>query len=125
MCSSDLVESVTMGIGGPSVQGVNARDVYGFGRPREIEANDLQEAVKMACDVHLQRDRMILHALPQDFTLDGRPGFRKPIKNVCTRLEANVHLITASRREHEALIAAAHLAHLAVEETVFEPMAAA
>ena len=119
------VESVTMGFGGPSVQGVNSRDVYGFARPREIEASDLQEAVQMACDVHLQRDRMILHALPQDFTLDGRPGYRKPLKNVCTRLEANVHLITASRREHDALLAAAHIAHLAVEETVFEPMAAA
>lgn len=118
------VESITMGIGGSSVRGANARDVYGFGRPREVEASDLAYAVEMACDVTLERDRMILHALPQDFTLDGRPGFRKPIKNVCTRLEANVHLVTTSRQEHDSLIAAAHLAHLAVEETVFEPMAA-
>ena len=42
-----------------------------------------------------------------------RSGFRKPIKNVCTRLEANVHLITASRREHEALIAAAERGNVA------------
>jgi cell division protein FtsA len=119
------VESVTLGIGGASIRGAQARDVYGFGRPREIEASDLQYAFEMACDVSLERDRMILHALPQDFTLDGRPGFRKPIKNVCSRLEANVHLITGSVQEHQALVAAAHMAHLAVEETVFEPMAAA
>lgn len=119
------VQSITMGIGGTSIRGANARDVYGFGRPREVEAGELQYAVEMACDVTLERDRMILHALPQDFTLDGRPGFRKPIKNVCTRLEANVHLVTASRSEHDSLIAAAHLAHLAVDDTVFEPMAAA
>ncbi len=68
---------------------------------------------------------MLLHVLPQDFTLDGRAGYRKPHKGVCSRLEANVHLVTASVQEHQALIAAAHLAHLAVEETVFEPMAAA
>lgn len=119
------VESVTLGIGGPSVRGAQARDVYGFGRPREIEAGDLAYAFELACDVSLERDRMVLHALPQDFTLDGRPGFRKPIKSVCTRLEANVHLITGSIQEHNALVAAAHMAHLAVEETVFEPMAAA
>lgn len=119
------VESVTVGVGGTSIRGAQGRDVYGFGRPREIEADDLRYAIEMACDVSLERDRMILHALPQDFTLDGRPGFRKPIKNVCTRLEANVHLITTSIQEHNAVIAAAHLAHLSVEETVFEPMAAA
>jgi cell division protein FtsA len=119
------VESVTVGVGGTSIRGAQGRDVYGFGRPREIEADDLNYAIEMACDVSLERDRMILHVLPQDFTLDGRPGFRKPIKNVCTRLEANVHLITASIQEHNATVAAVHLAHLGVEETVFEPMAAA
>jgi cell division protein FtsA len=123
--SGVTVEAVTMGIGGSSVRGAQARDVYGFGRPREIEASDLTYAIEMACDVSLERDRMVLHALPQDFTLDGRPGFRKPIKNVCTRLEANVHIITTSASEHHALVAAAHAAHLAVEETVYEPMAAA
>jgi cell division protein FtsA len=119
------VEAVTIGVGGNSIRGAQGRDVYGFGRPREIEASDLTYAVEMACDVSLERDRMILHALPQDFTLDGRPGFRKPIKTLCTRLEANVHLVTTSIQEHNAVIAAAHLSHLAVEETVFEPMAAA
>ena len=119
------VESVTIGIGGTSIRGAQGRDVYGFGRPREIEPSDLAYAVEMARDVSLERDRMVLHALPQDFTLDGRPGFRKPVKSVCTRLEANVHLITASTQEHNAVVAAAHLAHLAVDETVFEPMAAA
>jgi len=119
------VESVTIGIGGTSIRGAQGRDVYGFGRPREIEPSDLAYAVEMACDVSLERDRMVLHALPQDFTLDGRPGFRKPVKSVCARLEANVHLITCSTQEHNAVVASAHLAHLAVDETVFEPMAAA
>ena len=119
------VDSVTIGIGGASIKGAQGRDVYGFGRPREIEPSDLAYAVEMACDVSLESGRMVLHALPQDFTLDGRPGFRKPIKSVCTRLEANVHLITAATQDHMALVGAAHLAHLAVDETVFEPMAAA
>ncbi|MEP6960692.1 MAG: cell division protein FtsA [Acidobacteriota bacterium] len=118
------VEAITIGIGGSSIRGAQGRDVYGFGRPREIEAGDLAYAVEMASDVSLERDRMLLHVLPQDFTLDGRPGFRKPIRSVCTRLEANVHLITGSTQEHHALVAAAHTAHLAVEETVFEPLAA-
>ena len=119
------VEAVTLGIGGRAIHGAQGRGLYEFGRPREIDPDDLVYAVELAADVRLERDRMVLHVAPQDFTLDGRAGFRRPTKGVCSRLEANVHLVTASVQEHQALIAAAHLAHLPVEETVFEPMAAA
>jgi cell division protein FtsA len=119
------VEGVTVGIGGPSVSGAQSRGLYEFGRPREVDVEDLAYAVKLAGDVRLGRDRMLLHVLPQDFTLDGRAGYRKPHKGVCSRLEANVHIITGSFQEHQAVVSAAHLAGLMVEETVFEPMAAA
>ncbi len=118
-------ESVTLGIGGIHIHGAQSRGMYEFGRPREITAADLSYAAELACDVLLERDRMLLQVLPQDFTLDGRSGYRKPHKGVCSRLEANVHIVTASVQEHQALVAAAHLAHLPVEETVFEPLAGA
>jgi cell division protein FtsA len=119
------VDSVTIGIGGGDVYGAQSRGLYEFGRPREIDHDDLVYAVELASEVRLERDRMLLHVLPQDFTLDGRSGFRKPHKGICSRLEANVHIITASTQQHQALVAAAHIAHLAVEESVFEPIAAA
>src|SRR5580658_6461165 len=119
------VESITVGVGGMGVVGAQSRGRYEFGRPREVDAEDLAYAVRLAADVRLERDRMLLHVLPQDFTLDGRAGYRKPHTGVCSRLEANVHIVTASFQEHQAVVAAAHLAGIAVEETVFEPMAAA
>jgi cell division protein FtsA len=119
------IPSVTLGMGGNSIRGAQGRGLYELGRPHELTAEDLRYAVDLACDVQLERDRMILHALPQDFTLDGRAGFRKPIKGVCSRLEANVHIVTASHHEHQLLVASAHMAHLEVEETVFESLAAA
>ena len=100
------VDSVTVGVGGVSVVGAQSRGRYEFGRPREVDAEDLAYAVRLAADVRLERDRMLLHVLPQDFTLDGRAGFRKPHKGVCSRLEANVHIVTASYQEHQAVIAA-------------------
>jgi len=119
------VTAVTLGMGGLDIMGAQSRGLYEFGRPREIEAEDLAYAVEMAAEVRLERDRMLLHVLPQDFTLDGRAGFRKPHKGICSRLEANAHIVTVSYQEHQSVVAAAHLAGLAVEETVFEPMAAA
>ena len=119
------VTAITLGLGGLDIAGAQSRSLYEFGRPREIEEDDLVYAVEMATEVRLERDRMLLHVLPQDFTLDGKAGHRKPRKSVCSRLEANVHLLTASVQQHHAVVSAAHLAHLAVEETVFEAMAAA
>jgi cell division protein FtsA len=68
---------------------------------------------------------MLLHVFPQDFVLDGRAGYRNPRRHTCSRLEANVHAVTASAHEHATLVDAVHQAHLAVEETVYEPIAAA
>ena len=120
-----LVDSVVLGLGGSMVESSQGRGVYEFGRPREITANDLAYAVELASRVQIQAGRMLVHVFPQDFTVDGRAGYRYPVGLMCTRLEANVLLVTTSEQEHEALIAAAHQAHLSVEDTVFEPVAAA
>jgi cell division protein FtsA len=99
--------------------------LYEFGRPREIDPGDLNYAVELASKIRLQEDRVVLQVTPQDFTLDGRAGYRNPRGVVCARLEANVHVISTSAHEHQALINAVHHAHLSVEETIFEPVAAA
>ncbi len=117
-------ESSVIGLGG-SVAGVNSRGLYEFGRRRDIEPDDLRYAVELASRVRLEEDRQILQICPQDFTLDGRAGYRNPKGILCGRLEANVHVITASLGEHQGLISAVHKAHLAVEESIFEGVAAA
>lgn len=119
------VEAAVVGIGGVTIEGCNSRGLYEFGRPREIDPGDLGYAVELASKVRLREDRLVLQVLPQDFTLDGRAGYRNPKGAVCSRLEANVHLITASAPDHQALVSTVHQAHLAVEETVYEAVAAA
>jgi cell division protein FtsA len=119
------VESVVAGIGGPTIQGVNGRGLYEFGWPREIEHNDLGFAVDLASRARLEDGRMLLQVFPQDFTVDGRAGFRNPTGLTCERLEAHAQLITVATAHHQALVSTLHQAHLSVEETVFEPVAAA
>jgi cell division protein FtsA len=69
-------------------------------------------------------DRMVLQLFPQDFVVDGHPGHRDPRKMLASCLEINVHLVTASVQEHNAIIGAVNAAHLAVEESVYEALAA-
>ncbi len=118
-----LVESVTAGFGGLTVRGANTRSKFELGRPREIQQADVNTALKRASKVQLQEDRMILQLFPQDFVVDDHPGHRDPRTMLAYSLEANVHLITASDKEHNALVGAINQAHLTVDETVFEGMA--
>ena len=117
-------ESAVIGVGG-CVSGVNSRGLYEFGRRRDIEPDDLRYAVELASRVRLEEDRQVLQICPQDFTLDGRAGYRNPKGILCARLEANVHVITVSMGDHQGLISAVHKAHLAVDESIFEGIAGA
>ena len=117
-------ESATVGAGGATVRGANSRAAMDFGRQREIEQRDIKRSIERASRVQLQEDRLVLQVCPQDFVIDDHPGHRDPLRMLATRIEANVHLITASLQEHTSLVTAVNQAHLAVEETVFEPLAA-
>jgi cell division protein FtsA len=118
------VESAVAGMGGQSVRGANGRGVLELGYVREIEQRDVNRVVDRASRVQLQEDRMVLQLFPQDFVVDDHPGHRDPRKMLASRLEINVHLVTASVQEHTTLIGAVNQAHLVVEETVFEALAA-
>jgi len=118
------VESAVAGLGGNTVRGANGRGVIELGHVREIEQRDVNRVVDRASRVQLQEDRMVLQLFPQDFVVDDHPGHRDPRNMLASRLEINVHLVTASLQEHNSLIGAVNQAHLLVEETVFEGLAA-
>jgi cell division protein FtsA len=116
-------ESTVVGMGGQTVRGANGRGVVELGHVREIEQRDVNRVVNRASQVQLQEDRMVLQLFPQDFVVDDHPGHRDPRKMLASRLEINVHLVTASLQEHNSLVGAVNQAHLLVEETVFEALA--
>jgi len=118
------LSEVVVGMGGPAVRGANGRGYIEFGRPREIEQRDVNRVVDRALRSQLPEGRMVLQLCQQDFVVDYHPGHRDPRGMIATELEINVHLINASIQEHGSLVSAVHQAHMAVEETIFEAVAA-
>lgn len=118
------VESAVVGMGGITIRGANGRSLIDLGRTREIDQRDVNRTLERASRVQLQEDRMVLQMFPQDFLVDDHPGHRDPRGMLASRLEANAHLITGSIQEHNCLIGAVNQAHLAVDETVYEGVAA-
>ncbi len=119
-----IAESAVAGVGGPTVRGANSRAAIEVGRKREIEHRDVTRAIERASRVQLHEDRMMLQACLQDFVVDDHPGHRDPRGMIASRIEANMHLVTASVQEHECLVTAMNQAHLAAQETVYEGIAA-
>src|SRR5215469_10886891 len=117
------MEEAVVGMGGKAVRGANARGVLEMGYVREVDQRDVNRVVNRATRVQLLEDRMVLQLFPQDFMVDDQPGHRDPRHMLASRLEINVHLVTASVQEHTTLVGAVNEAHLLVEETVFEALA--
>ena len=116
-------EAAVVGVGGNTVRGANGRGVIDLGHVRAVEQRDVNRVVDRASNVQLQEDRMVLQMFPQDFVVDDHPGHRDPRNMLASRLEINVHLVTASFQEHTALVGAVNQAHLLAEETIFEALA--
>lgn len=119
------VDSAVFGTGGSTISCATTRGGYEAGYSREFLQQDLSRVVERAYRVQFPEDQMLLHLCVRDFTVDGHPGHRNPRGAMGSHLVAYVNLVTFSVQEHHLLVGAAHQAHLAVEETVFEPLAAA
>jgi cell division protein FtsA len=120
------VESAVIGVAGGHVRGVNSRGGIPLGpRSRDIEREDVRRAIDNARNISLPEDREVLHVLPHEFLVDTQEGIRDPIGMVGQKLEANVHIVTASSSATQNLVTAANKAGILISDTVLEPLASA
>ncbi len=120
------VEHAILGVGGSHVRGVNSHGGISLGtRPREIGRDEIKQAVERARAIPMPVDREILHLLPQEFILDDQAGVHDPMGMMAARLEVRVHVVTAATSATQNVITAVNRAGVHVDDTVFEPLAAA
>jgi cell division protein FtsA len=120
------IEHAIIGVSGAHIRGVNSQGGVNFGaRSREIGREEIRAAVEKARAVALPADREVLHLLPQEFILDDQSGVRDPLGMMATRLEVRLHMITAADSATQNVITAVNRAGVYVDDTVFEPLAAA
>ena len=74
--------------------------------------------------VSIPQDREILHVLPQEFVLDDQGGITQPMGMTGSRLEANVHIVTAATTSIQNLVTCVNRAGIEVRDTVLEQLAA-
>ena len=121
------VDSAYVGVAGPHIKGVNSRGAVVLDKTpkvaREVTREDIRRVVQTAQSITLPADRELVHVLPQEFLLDSQDGIRDPIGMLGSRLEVNVHLITASASATQNVVTAVNRAGIVVQDTVYEPLA--
>jgi cell division protein FtsA len=120
------VGNAVVSIGGAHIKGISSRGGISLGsRPREVTREDVRAAVEKARSINLPPDREILHLLQQEFILDDQAGVRDPAGMMASRLEVNLHLVTASASASQNVITSANRAGVHVDNTVYEALVAA
>lgn len=123
------IDNASVGVGGPHIRGVNSRGGLTLSKgsrgSREVTSEDVRKVFEAAQAVSLPADRDVIYAERQEYLLDAQNGIRNPVGMTGSRLEVDVHLVTASKAAHENIILAVNRSGVSVNATVFEPLAAA
>ncbi len=91
---------------------------------RRIEAEDIEHLLVSAREVIQPDGRMVLHAQPAHYTLDGADGVSDPKGLHAERLGVDIHVILADGAPVRNITEAVQNAHLQVEAVVGSPIAA-
>jgi len=91
----------------------------------EISRADIDRVNAVARTRDIPQDRELLHAIPQEYTVDRQEGIREPAGMVGTRLETEMYLVTIGSAPASNLRRAVERAGYKVQELVLEPLASA
>jgi cell division protein FtsA len=89
----------------------------------EVEQRDLDRVHDVARAIVIPPDRELLHAIPQDYVVDGQAGIQDPRGMEATRLESEVCVVTAGSPACQNIRKAIDRAGYRTEELVFSPLA--
>lgn len=122
LMSGVSLEQLYTGIAGEHVHGRASTGVVAVGG-QEITTKDIERVHEVARAIVVPQDREVLHAIPQEYTVDAQGGIRDPAGMAGTRLEAEVYIITGAAAHAQNLRKAVDRAGSQVAELVFEPIA--
>jgi cell division protein FtsA len=118
------VQEVFTGIAGEHVRAMTSKGIVAVSGD-EIVKSDVERANEVARAQAIPQDRELLHAIPQEYSVDKDSGIRDPIGMSGTRLETEMYLVTIGSSPGINLRKSVERAGSKVRELVLEPLASA
>ena len=116
------VEAIYAGIAGEHVRAMTSKGIVAV-NGEEISKADVDRANEVARAQPVPQDRELLHAIPQEYSVDKNQGIRDPIGMIGTRLETEMYLVTIGSSPAMNLRKSVERAGYQVRELVLEPLA--
>ncbi|HXI01631.1 MAG TPA: cell division protein FtsA [Candidatus Saccharimonadales bacterium] len=124
--AGSTVEKAFVGFAGAHIRGFNSRGVVAVsGRDREVTQLDVDKVLESARSISLPPDRVVIHVVPQEYTVDDQEGIGDPIGMTGSRLEANVHVVTGSLTAIHNITNCLNRAGIEVTDIVLDQIAVA
>jgi cell division protein FtsA len=118
------VKTFNVGVAGEHIRSMNSRGVVAIpSLDEEITPGDVRRALEASRKFSLPYDREIIHTLPQEYIVDSQRGIKQPAGMFGARLEARVHVVTASRPALDNVAKVLSLADVELGDIVVEPLA--
>jgi cell division protein FtsA len=115
-----------VGVSGSNIRSFNSRGVVAVaGKDREITREDVARVIDAARGVQIPQDHEVIHVVPREFAVDGQDGVPDPVGMVGSRLEADVHVVTAPIAVTQNVVTCINKAGVEVVQLVLEQFAAA
>jgi len=118
------VDALYAGIAGEHVRAMISKGIVAVNGD-EISKADVDRANDVARAQPVPQDRELLHAIPQEYSVDKNHGIRDPIGMIGTRLETEMYLVTIGASPAMNLRKSVERAGYRVRELVLEPLASA
>jgi cell division protein FtsA len=116
------IDTIYAGIAGEHVRAMISKGIVAVNGD-EISKADVDRANDVARAQPVPQDRELLHAIPQEYSVDKNQGIRDPIGMIGTRLETEMYLVTIGASPAMNLRKSVERAGYNVRELVLEPLA--
>lgn len=96
LMSGYTTNEVWISVGGTHIQSFDSKGMVAI-KNKEVTHQDVERVIEAAKAIIVPADRTVLHVIPREYKIDTQDEISDPIGMSGIRLEASVHIVTASQ----------------------------
>ncbi len=120
--SGHEITEVIVGIAGGHIKGMNGHGMVTL-REKEVTSKDIERVIESANALLIPAEREIIHAIPQEYTVDRESGINDPVGIHGLKLEANVHIVTGDVTAARNIVKCIEMSGMTSVDMVIEQIA--
>ncbi|WP_343154923.1 cell division protein FtsA [Buchnera aphidicola (Pseudoregma panicola)] len=90
---------------------------------KEIKKKDIKNVIYSAKSIKINNEHIILHVIPQEYSIDKRSGIKNPIGLSGMRMKGKVHLITCHKEIYKNIKKSIEKCKIKVNKLIFSGIA--